>query len=154
MFPPNQAIDDHLASLPDDRRVTLAALRQLINDALPPGYQEGFSYGMISWSVPLEVYPDTYNKQPLMYLGLASKKNAVSLHLLPLYGDPATEAWFRAEWAKTGKKLDLGKACLRFKTPADLPLELIRQTVARVPLERYVAAARAVRAGRPARAKS
>ena len=103
---------------------------------------------MISWSVPLAVYPDTYNKQPLMYLGLASKKNAVSLHLLPLYGDPATEAWFRDEWAKSGKKLDLGKACLRFKTMHDLPLDLIRRTVARVPLERYVAAARGARAGR------
>ena len=91
---------------------------------------------MITWSVPLEVYPDTYNGQPLCYAALASQKNHMALYLMCLYGSPEQEAWFRQAWAKTGKKLDMGKCCVRFKKLEDVPLEVVGEAIRRMPAKK------------------
>ena len=102
-------------------------------------------YGMIGWYVPLERFPDTYNKQPLGLAGLANQKNYMSLYLNTVYGDPETERWFRERFAASGKKLNMGKSCLRFRKVDDLPLDVIAETIARVPIDRYIARYEAAR---------
>ena len=106
---------------------------------MPAGYREVMAWGMLCWVVPLERHPETYNGQPLCYVSLASQKTSISLYLMAVYGDAALERWFRSQWAKTGKRLDMGKSCVRFRSLDDVPLGLIGATVARVPLERFVA---------------
>ena len=136
-----KTVDQYLAELPDDRREALQAVRAVIVGSLPKGYEEGMQYGMIGYYVPHSVYPPGYHcdpKQPLPFAGLASMKNHMSIHLMCVYSDPELEAWFRDAWAKTGKKLDMGKACVRFKKIDDLPLKLIGQTIKRVPVRKFV----------------
>jgi hypothetical protein len=131
-------IEGYLASLPADRRKTVGELRGLILRNLPPGFKEVMQWGMIGYVIPLERYPDTYNGQPLALAGLASQKNYISLYLMAVYGHKGTEEWFKAEYAKSGKKLAMGKSCLRLKTPEDIPLALIEKTIARVSVEKYI----------------
>ena len=131
--------DDYVASLPDDRRGAVQAVRDVVNANLPDGYREGMAHGMIAWYVPLERFPDTYNGEPLGLAGLASQKRHLSLYLNNVYGNRATEAWFRQRWAETGKKLDMGKSCVRFKHLADLPLDVIAETIARADLDTFIA---------------
>ena len=135
----------YLASLPDDRREAIAIVRDTINANLPPGYVEGMSHGMIGWAVPLERLPDTYNGEPLSLAGLASQKGHMSLYLNNVYGDPETERWFRERWAATGRKLDMGKSCVRFRSVDDLPLEVIGEVIARTDVDTYVERYREVR---------
>ncbi|MCC6130446.1 MAG: DUF1801 domain-containing protein, partial [Acidobacteria bacterium] len=121
-------VDEYLASLPEDRRAALAAVRDVIRKNLDPSYEEGMQYGMIGYYVPHSVYPAGYHcdpKQPLPFAGLASQKGHMSLYLMCVYGDSEQEKWFREEWAKTGKKLDMGKSCVRFKKVEDLALGVI-----------------------------
>ena len=144
--------DEYVASLPDDRAAAVQAVRDVINANLPAGYREGMASGMIGWYVPLERFGDTYNGQPLGLAALASQKNHLSLYLNNVYGDRETEAWFRQRWARTGKKLDMGKSCVRFRQLEDLPLDVIGETIARTDLdgfvERYQAARGSSRAAR------
>ena len=137
--------DEYIAELPDDRRAAVSAVRDVVRQNLPAGYEEGMQYGMISWYVPLDRFPDTYNGQPLALAGLASQKRYISLYLNSVYGDRATEAWFKERYAATGKKLDMGKSCLRFKRLADIPLDLIGETIARADLDSFLAYYRAAR---------
>lgn len=132
-------IDEYLASLPDDRRTALTAIRQAINANLPTGFEEGLQYGMISWFVPLSRYPDTYNKQPLGYVALAAQKNYYSLYLTGAYMDAARTRSLADEFEKAGKKLDMGKSCVRFKKLDDLPLDVIGQAVASTPPDELIA---------------
>ncbi len=135
-------VKDYLDSLPEDRRKALRKVRAAVNRRLPKGYKEGIQYGMIGWFVPHSVYPDGYHcdpKQPVPFAGLASQKNYMSLYLMCIYGDPKHKAWFEKEWKKTGKKLSMGKSCVRFKTVDDVPLDLIEEAVARVPVEDFLA---------------
>lgn len=125
-----QSVEQYIEDLPEDRRQAISALRQVILANLPEGYQEMMLYGGISYVVPLSEYPDTYNGQPLAYVSLASQKNYISVYLMGCYGNPAAEAWFKEEYAKTGKALDMGKSCVRFKRLEDIPLDLIGQAVA------------------------
>lgn len=131
--------EEYLAELPDDRRAVMEEVRAVINANLPEGYREGMAYGMIGWHVPLETFGDTYNGQPIGLAGLASQKRSISLYLNSVYSDPATEAWFRERWAETGKKLDMGKSCVRFRRLDDVPLDLIGETIARADLEGFLA---------------
>jgi hypothetical protein len=131
--------DELVASVPADRWEAIAAVRGVINANLPPGYEEGMLYGMIGWYVPLERFPDTYNGQPLSLAGLANQKNYMSLYLNAVYSDPKTERWFRERWKVSGKKLDMGKSCVRFKKLGDLPLDVIGETIARVPVDALIA---------------
>lgn len=137
--------EELLASLPPDRREALSRVREVILANLPPGYVESMQYGMIGYNIPLERYPDTYNGQPLGYVALANQKRHMSLYLMGVYGSKEVERWFRQRYAESGKKLDMGKACLRFRRLDDLPLDLIGETIARTSVERYIAGYEAAR---------
>ena len=128
--------EEYIASLPEDRREAVSAVRDVVNRNLPPGYEEGMAYGMIAWWVPLETFPDTYNGQPLGLAGLASRKNYISLYLNTVYGSPDEEAWFKDRYAASGKQLNMGKSCVRFRHLDDLPLDVIGETIARAKLDR------------------
>ena len=131
--------DEYIASLPEDRRDDVAAVARVVRDNLPDGFEEGMLYGMIGWYVPVERFGDTYNGQPLGLAGLASQKNYISLYLNSVYGDPKTEAWFRERYAASGKKLNMGKSCVRFRRVEDVPLDVIAETIARIDLDRFIA---------------
>lgn len=136
----------YLASLPADRRAALEAVRKAINDNLDPTYREGMSYGMIGWCIPHEVYPAGYHCNPalpLPYAGLASQKGHMSLYMMGLYIDADRQEtdlvrWFREAWTKTGRKLDMGKACVRFKKIEDVPLEVVGEAIRRMPAKEYL----------------
>lgn len=133
----------YLAALPPDRCAAVSAVRDAVNRALPAGYEEGFAYGMIGWHVPHRLYPAGYHcdpKQPLPFAGLASQKGHMSLHLMAVYLDPPRRDAFVAAWKRTGKKLDMGAACVRFKAVDDLALDVITDAIAAIPVTTYVAA--------------
>ena len=132
-------VQEYLDNLEPDRREVVSAVREVINAAMPDGYEEGIAYGMIGWSVPLERYPDTYNGQPLGYVALAAQKRYYSLYLNALYAGSVDETEFRRRWEDSGRKLDMGKSCLRFRKLDDLNLDLIAETVAGTPVDAYIA---------------
>jgi hypothetical protein len=137
-----KTVDEYLAVLPDDRRAALEAVRKVILKNLDKNYEEGMQYGMIGYFVPHRVYPAGYHcdpKQPLPFLGLASQKNYMALYMMCLYLDEEQLEQFNAEWAKTGKKLDMGKSCIRFKKVEDLALDVIGKAIKRVPAKKYIA---------------
>ena len=137
-------VSQYLAGLPADRRKIVTAVRKLIKANLPAGYKESIGWGALCYSVPLSVLSDTYNGQPLCYVALAAQKNYYSLHLVSVYGDEAKAKALKAAFAKAGKRLDMGKACLRFKTLDDLPLDVIAKTIAATPMAAYVARYKAI----------
>ena len=117
-------------------------MRDVILKNLPKGYEEGMQYGMIGYYVPHSIYPAGYHcdpRQPLPFACLASQKNYMSLYMMCVYGDGEDATRFREAWAKTGKKLDMGKSCIRFKKLDDLPLEVIGQAIKRMPVKKYIA---------------
>jgi hypothetical protein len=135
-------VDQYLASLPEDRRAAISAVREVIRENLDAQYEEGMQYGMIGYYVPHTVFPPGYHcdpKQPLPFAALASQKNHMALYLMGLYGQPEQEEWFRGAWAKAGKKLDMGKSCVRFKKLADVPLDVIGEAIRRAPAKEYIA---------------
>ena len=134
-------VAQYLAELPEDRRQTLEAVRKVILDNLDKDYEEGIQYGMIGYYVPHQVYPAGYHcdpRQPLCFAGLASQKNYMSLYLMCVYGESDLATWFQRAWAKTGKKLDMGKSCVRFKKLDDLALDVIGEAIRRVPAKKYI----------------
>jgi uncharacterized protein YdhG (YjbR/CyaY superfamily) len=142
-------VAQYLAALPADRRAALSAVRKVINENLPDGYEEGMQFGMIGWYVPLSMYPAGYGenpKVPLPLVALASQKSGMVLHFLCFYGHPTLSTWFTSEYKKSGKKLDMGKGCVRFKSVEDLALDVVGRTVARVSAEEHMANYRAARA--------
>ena len=132
-------VADYLAELPADRREQIEAVRDVVNAALPAGYVETMTYGMIGWVIPLADYPDTYNGQPLAYAGLAAQKNSYSLYLNCAYASADRTDRFRQAWAASGKKLDMGKSCIRFKRADDLALDLIRDEIAATTPAEFIA---------------
>lgn len=123
------SIEEYMAELPEERRAVLAELRELIWKNLPDGYTESLNWGMITYEIPLERYPDTYNGQPLSYLALAAQKSDYALYLTSVYMNPEQEAWLRDEFKKAGKKADLGKSCLRFRKLQDLHLDAVARVI-------------------------
>ena len=109
-------VEEYLNELAPDRREQIEAVRNVVLDKLPQGYAESMNWGMISWEIPLERYPKTYNKQPLMYAALASQKNYMSLYLMCVYTHDGTQTEFERRFKASGKKLNMGKSCVRFKT--------------------------------------
>ena len=145
----NQAeIEAYLADLPDDRREAIEEVRQVILDNLPEGYEEAFNWGMITYQVPLETYPDTYNKKPLMYAALASQKNHISLYLTGIYSDEDAKREFEQAYKATGRRYDVGKSCVRFRRLDDLPLPLIGETIASLSVEEFIQRVKAARSKR------
>ena len=128
----------YLDSLPADRREAIAKVRDVILENLPKGYEEVLDFGMLAYVVPLELCSDTYNGRPLAYVALASQKQYMAVYLTCVYGHPKARKWFQDEYRRSGKRLDMGKSCVRFKSLDDLPLELIGRAVARVPVDELV----------------
>ena len=135
-------VDQYLEELSPDRRETVETVRNLILENLPEGYEETMYFGMIGYVVPLEVQPETYNGQPLGYIALASQKNYVSLYLMSVYGHKETQEWFLNAYKASGKKLNMGKSCVRFKKIDDLPLDVIVRVVGLTPMDQFVQAYR------------
>jgi len=133
-----KTVEEYLASLQVDKKETIQAVRDTILKNLPAGFEEIIAYGMLSYVIPLKRYPDTYNKQPLMLAALASQKNYFAVYLMITAGDKKNEEWFKDEYKKSGKKLDMGKSCVRFKKLDDLPLELIGKVIKRISVEQYI----------------
>jgi hypothetical protein len=131
-------VNDYLKTLPEDRRKAIAAVRKVILKNLPAKLEETMNWGMICYQVPLKIYPDTYNKQPLMFAALGSQKNYMVIHLMGIYPGGAQRKKFEAAYKASGKKFDAGKGCVRFKTLDDLPLDLIGKVFSSVTLEEYI----------------
>ena len=129
-----KTVAEYLRELPDDKRKVISAVRRLVNDNLPEGYDERMNWGMIVWEIPMSVSGPTYNKQPLGGIALAAQKNYNSLYV-PVFMDPEMEKAFKASYRK---KLDIGKSCLRFRSIAELDLEAIAAMVAKLDLEQLL----------------
>lgn len=138
-------VNEYLKEISPERRKELERVRRVVRKNLPGGYEETVKRGMIVYEVPLERYSDTYNGHPLWYAALASEKNYLTLHLLNVYGSPELAAKLEAGFRTAGKKLNMGKACIRFGKADDLALDVIGEIVASTPLDRFVAIAKAAR---------
>ena len=141
-------VQEYLDALPPDRRATIGAVRSVVRKHLPKGYQEAIGMRMIVYIIPLSRFSETYNGHPLMIAALASQKNSCTLHLMGVYGDPRQRAALEDGFRRAGKKLDLGKACVRFKRAGDLALDTIAEVIAAVPPEVLIAQHEAVHAGK------
>ena len=128
----------YIASLPADRAKTIATVRALVNQHIPQGYEECLIWGTIGWTIPLSRYPDTYNQQPICYVALASQKNYCSLYLMGAFWSPAQLQHLKAEFKAAGKKLDMGKCCVHFKSPDDLPLEAIGKLISAISSDEWI----------------
>ncbi len=131
-------VDEYLAALPEDRREAVEAVRRVVLEHLPEGYEETMDFGMIAYVVPLETHPDTYNGHPLMYAALASQKHHMALYLQSIYADTRTGSRFETDYRATGKRFDVGKSCVRFRTLDDLPLDVVGDAVAALTPSEFV----------------
>jgi hypothetical protein len=132
----------YIASLPADRAKTIATVRAVVNKHIPRGYDECLVWGTIGWTIPLSRYPDTYNNQPICYVALASQKNFCTLYMMAAYMGPDDGASqlpkLKAAFKSAGKKLDMGKCCVHFQTPDDLPLPAIGKLISAISSERWI----------------
>ena len=137
----SKSVEEYMAALPEDRLEAITAIREVILKNLHKGYEEGMRWGMPSYFVPLSAYPAGYNcqpDQPLPFVGFASQKNHMAFYGFCIYMDEALKNRFVEDWEKTGKKLDMGKSCVRFKKLEDVPLKVIGDAVKRVPMKKYI----------------
>lgn len=136
-----KTVDQYLGELTPERKAAIEKIRKIILANLPDGCEEGMQYGMIGYHIPLKFYPKGYRedkKTPLPYAALASQKNYMSIYLMNIYGYDTDAKWFEKEYKKSGKKLDMGKSCVRFKTLDDLPLELIGNAIAKTSITEFI----------------
>jgi len=138
------SVEQYLEALPADRRRELERVRAVVRRNLPRGYEEALARETIVYSVPLREYPDTYNGQALWYVAMGAQKNHLTLYLMNTYAHAPLAQRLRDGFKAAGKKLDMGKACIRFRSADDLALDTIGEIVASTPLEKFVAIARAV----------
>jgi len=131
-------VEQYLNELPNDRKEAMSIVRQTIIENLPDGYNEVMNWGMITYEVPLETYPNTYNGKPLMYAALASQKNYMSVYLTGCYMSLDVRNKFKKAYKKSGKRFDAGKSCIRFKKVNDLPLELLGKTIASMDVNKFI----------------
>lgn len=149
--PPKSSADKLFSGIPEPRRDALERVRDVINRSVPKGFEEATAGNFVVWQVPLSRYPDTYNGNPLWYVALAPQKNYLALYLMGAYGSETLAKRLRDGFKAAGKKLDMGKSCLRFKSADDLELDVIGDVVSAVPMEKWIAIAQAARSGRKAR---
>ncbi len=128
----------YIASLPPERAKTIATMRALVNQHIPGGYDECLVWGTIGWTIPLSRYPDTYNKQPICYVALSSQKNYCSLYLMGAFWSASQLEQLKAAFNSAGKKLDMGKCCVHFEAPEDLPLEAIGKLISAISSEQWI----------------
>lgn len=137
--------EEYLADLPADRGTIVHAVRSTIVEHLPDGFEETMTFGMLGYVVPLDRYPDTYNGQPLSVVMLANQKHHVAVYLMGIYADEGQRKWFIDAWKATGKKLDMGKSCVRFKRLDDVAFGVLGQAVARVTPDELIQVHEAIR---------
>ena len=125
-----KTVEEYINALPEERQQAIRKVRKLILENLPEGYEEVMNWGMITYQVPLSVYPDTYNKKPLMFAALASQKNHMAVYLSTIYINEDKRVQFEESYRETGKRYDVGKSCVRFRKLDDLPLPLIGKEIA------------------------
>ncbi|MEJ2195353.1 MAG: DUF1801 domain-containing protein [Ignavibacteriaceae bacterium] len=133
-----KTVQQYISELPDDRKKAISTIRKTILANLPDGYEEVMNWGMITYQVPLETYPDTYNKKPLMYAALASQKNHMAVYLSGIYMSKELRKKFEKAYKATGKRYDVGKSCVRFRKLDDLPIDLIAKSIASIQIEDFV----------------
>ena len=133
-----KTIEEYLSEMPPDRRQAIKKVRRTILDNLPEGYEEVMNWGMITYQVPLKIYPDTYNKKPLMYAAIANQKNHMALYLTGIYMDDEFNQDFEQKYRATGKRYDVGKSCVRFRKLDDLPLGLIGESIQSIDMEEFI----------------
>lgn len=135
-------VDMYIAELPEDRQKAVAKLRSVIKKNLPKGFKEGMGYGMMGWSVPHSIYPAGYHctpTDPLPFMGLASQKNFIAVYHMGVYANPKLLKWFTDAHAKASpKKLDMGKSCIRYKKPEDIPFDLIGELAAKISVQEWI----------------
>jgi uncharacterized protein YdhG (YjbR/CyaY superfamily) len=134
-----KTVEAYLDELPQERRQAVQDMRALILENLPEGYAECMNWGMISYEVPLDRFADTYNGKPLAYLMLAAQKHHNSLYMMGVYGDPEKEITLIQAYEHAGKKIDMGKSCVRFKSLDDLPEETIAELIAGTEIDEMIA---------------
>lgn len=136
-------VDAYMAEVPEDRQKAMTKLRSVINKNLPKGFKESMGYGMMGWCVPHSKYPAGYHcnpKDPLPFMGMASQKNSINLYHMGIYADPKLLKWFQAAHAKASpKKLDMGKSCIRYKKPEDIPFDLIGELASKMTPDEWIA---------------
>ena len=132
-------VEDYLAEIPRDRRATIEGVRTVILQHLPEGFTEGMQHGMIGYYIPRERYPHTYNGEPLAIAALANQKRYISLYLMGIYANEDDAWWFREQWTLSGKRLDMGKSCVRFRKLDDVPLDVVAEAVARTSVDDFIA---------------
>jgi len=135
---PALTVKQWLASVPAERKDAINAVRDAVNDHLPPGYEETVDWGMLAWVVPLATLPNTHNGHPLTLAALGAHTKLMTLYLMTVYSDPKVRREFQIAYKKTGKKLDMGGCCVHFKKLDDLPLDVVGDTIARVGVDEYV----------------
>ena len=143
MSPKPSTVAEYLASLPEDRRAALQAIRKVVAKNIDKRFEEGIQYGMLGWYLPHSQYPAGYHcdpKQPLPFASIASQKNHIGLYLFCIYASPEEQERFRAEWIASGKKLDMGKSCVRVKKLEDVPLDVLARMLKRVTAKKFVTA--------------
>lgn len=131
-------VDEYLDELEPERREVVLAVLETIRASIPDAYEEGVLWGMVNWYIPLERYPDTYNDQPLSVAALAAQKRHFAVYLNWIYADPELREEFEERYRESGRRMDVGKSCVRFRKLEDLPLELIGWAVAQVSVEEYI----------------
>jgi uncharacterized protein YdhG (YjbR/CyaY superfamily) len=124
-----RTVEAYLDELPPDRRAVVARVRDVVLENLPDGFVEAINWGMISYEVPLETYPNTYNGKPLSYIALAAQKHHYALYLQSVYQQPELLEKLEEGFAAAGKEMDMGKSCLRFKKLEDLPMDVVAEIV-------------------------
>ena len=147
-------VEGYISELSEERQEAVSTVREVVLANLPEGYEEVMDFGMIAYVVPLSVVSKTYNGHPLMYAAIASEKNYVSVHLMNIYASQETQKWFVDSYKATGKRMNMGKSCVRFRKLDDLPLELIGEAVGKTPMEDWIALYEASRRPRKKRSRS
>lgn len=135
-------VEEYISGLSPERQAAIKAVRRVILDNIPEGYQETMNWGMISYEVPLEIYPNTYNGKPLSYIGLASQKNHMAIYLMSIYSSIENRKKFEEAYKATGKPYDVGKSCVRFKKLEDLPLPVIVEAICLIKRDDYISFAK------------
>jgi len=135
-------VEEYLESVPDAWKAPLAKLRRVVKDSIPPGFEEAISYSMIGYVVPRSLYPAGYHAkpdEPLPFINLAAQKNYISLYHLGLYAKPELYDWFEGAYREAlGKRLDIGKSCMRFRSDADVPYGLVAELVGKMGVEEWI----------------
>jgi len=135
---PTLTVSQWLASVPPERKDAIAAVRDAVNENLPPGYEETVDWGMLAWVVPLATLPNTHNDHPLMLAALGAHTKLMTVYLMSVYSDPQIRREFETAYKQTGKKLDMGGCCVHFKTLDDLPLDVVGDIIASIGVDDYV----------------